>query len=455
MFKSISKVLTPEVLDFIPKFEGSYNLTHFINTCEEIYFSYCNKSVRERDYNQGLLFNAAMYNLDSAAESLACNYNCNHIKGLIKLLKRNFSDNRSIPDLMEEITWMKPYPKEHPINFLNRLEEKRINLFYIMFGCMTGYELENLTHELNYTLVITLINGVHPLLRWHLESFQIEDLDDARDILMNKCGKIFKRLKYNRSLVTNDSAYTETYTHYSMSYEFQSYERKSYHRRTFQNNQNQYRNYSDNYQIQPRQNIRKPSRNYHYQSMQYADNVFLRSYEYFPANNFSSTDINVSIENHQSEIKGLVERLNTLSEKFDKLIVSSNTSKIIPSQFELISIGNSPPYFIDYKDRKWSVVTGSEKSYVNPALVLPNTKRYREDFIVKTPAGSCNGSEYIYFNLEYVFSEAKSVKLYLMDFPNGEYEFLLGYDVLSEIGVSISIGEGRLTYKNGSKRLIF
>lgn len=112
---------------------------------------------------------------------------------------------------------MSSYPKEHPVQFLYRFEKKRSSIINIYESDgMEGHGIDSLVHKLDHTLVTTLVSGVHRLLRSHVNSFQIQDLDDARDILLNGCRMIFSKLKYNRFL-EDESTCPESYTQYSMS----------------------------------------------------------------------------------------------------------------------------------------------------------------------------------------------------------------------------------------------
>lgn len=200
--ETISKPLPQEILKYIPRYEGTaYKLPNFILTCEEIFTTYCNEDVREATANHWLLFKAALYHLEGPAEAVAYNNNCQNISELLHALKRNFADNRTIPDLIAELAVMKSYPKEHPIEFINRLDEKRTTVItrYRIDG-ISGELLKQLTDQLNATLVRTLIHGVHPSLGSHLQVLQIQDLEDARSKLINDCSIILDNLKYSTSI---------------------------------------------------------------------------------------------------------------------------------------------------------------------------------------------------------------------------------------------------------------
>lgn len=119
---------------------------------------------------------------------------------------------------------------------------------------------------------------------------------------------------------------------------------------------------------------------------------------------------------------------------------------------EVKIINKSLPYFVDYKDRKWLVDTGSLKNYIKPSLVPPNVTKYREEF-VKTPAGTSKGSEYIYFEPDYVFPKMQKIKLYLFEF-SPKYDVLLGHETLRHIKANVNFERNLLEYESGSKPLL-
>lgn len=201
---TITKPIPHELLRYIPHYDGtSHKLHQFISTCEDLSIGYCADNIQEKEANHWILFKAAMCKLEGPAEAVAFNNSCSSIKDLIKSLKQNFADNRSVPELIAELTVMKSYQREHPIEFLNRLNEKRTNVItkYKLDG-VTGLLLENLICQLNATLVNTFVHGVHPTLGSHLQVLQVQDLDDARNKLINDCSIVLQQLRYKTTIET-------------------------------------------------------------------------------------------------------------------------------------------------------------------------------------------------------------------------------------------------------------
>lgn len=198
----VSKPISLEVLKYIPRYDGTpYKLPNFISTLQDIYAVHCDETVRERDSNHWILFRAAMSHLDGPAEAVVLNNSADHLLDIIRILKKNFADNRTVPDLIAEITIMKSNNREHPIEFLNKLDEKRTNV-------ITRYKLDRvhnpiltmLTEQLDATLVRTLLHGIHPTLGSHLQVLQPKNLEDARTKLINDCSIVLEQLRYNSTL---------------------------------------------------------------------------------------------------------------------------------------------------------------------------------------------------------------------------------------------------------------
>lgn len=54
-------------------------------------------------------------------EIVAFNNNCSTVIELIKALKKNLADNRTIPELTEELTFMRSYPKRTPYRIFKQI----------------------------------------------------------------------------------------------------------------------------------------------------------------------------------------------------------------------------------------------------------------------------------------------------------------------------------------------
>ncbi|RZF38379.1 hypothetical protein LSTR_LSTR015087 [Laodelphax striatellus] len=198
---TINKPLPHELLKCIPRYDGTpYKLPQFISTCEDLLNAYCTDDIKEKDGNHWLLFKTAMCHLEGPAEAVAYNNSCATLVELISSLKQNFADNRPVPELIAEISVMCSFNGEHPIEFLNRLEEKRTHVLtkYKIDG-VSGELLKNLINQLNATLVNTFVHGVHPTLGSHLQVLQIQNLDDARSKLINDCSIVLQQLNLNRT----------------------------------------------------------------------------------------------------------------------------------------------------------------------------------------------------------------------------------------------------------------
>lgn len=214
----VSKPIPHDILKFIPQYDGTcYKLPQFISTCQELYDSYCNETITERSENHWLIFRAAVSRLSGPAEAVVFNNNCETITAMIAALKTNFADNRAVPDLIAEITFMKSYSNEHPIEFVNRLDEKRTTVLtkYKLDG-ISGELLNNLMRQLNATLTRTLIHGVHPVLGSHLQILQIQNLDDARHKLINDCSIVLRNLNFKSNVDTINKIDSRAFNHTPM-----------------------------------------------------------------------------------------------------------------------------------------------------------------------------------------------------------------------------------------------
>lgn len=251
----VSKPISLEVLKYIPRYDGTpYKLPNFISTLQDIYAVHCDETVRERDSNHWILFRAAMSHLDGPAEAVVLNNSADHLLDIIRILKKNFADNRTVPDLIAEITIMKSNNREHPIEFLNKLDEKRTNV-------ITRYKLDGvhnpiltmLTEQLDATLVRTLLHGIHPTLGSHLQVLQPKNLEDARTKLINDCSIVLEQLRYNSTLDVinkNDTRRPQNIPHFKIpNYEPPKVPSKPYHNKP--SNQKPHYNYYNQPMRQP------------------------------------------------------------------------------------------------------------------------------------------------------------------------------------------------------------
>lgn len=210
----VSKVLTCDLLKFIPTYDGtSYKLYNYISALQDLLGLYCGDNIRERESNHWLLLKAAMCKLEGPAEAVALNNNVTSVTGLVTVLKNNFADNRTVPDLIAELALMKAYSREHPLEFLNRLDEKRtVVLTRYRLDNIHGEALAQLQRQLDATLVRTLQHGVHPTLGAHLQVLGIRNLEDARSKLINDCSIVLEQLNQRDTLdVMNRSRGTRNF----------------------------------------------------------------------------------------------------------------------------------------------------------------------------------------------------------------------------------------------------
>uniref|UniRef100_T1I7N1 Uncharacterized protein n=1 Tax=Rhodnius prolixus TaxID=13249 RepID=T1I7N1_RHOPR len=107
---------------------------------------------------------------------------------------------------------MKAKPREHPLEFLNRLDEKRnVILTRYRLDGISGIVLNELTRQLDAHLVRIFLYGIHPSLGAHLQSLQCQALDDTRLKLINDCGIILSQLKLPNTPENNTDTITNNH----------------------------------------------------------------------------------------------------------------------------------------------------------------------------------------------------------------------------------------------------
>lgn len=205
----VNRPVTESHLNIIPEYSGDPSeLLNFVNVASQLHSEYTIDTVVEAKENHWLLFQKCMNKLNGAAKQVAHNNECSTIPELISVLKNNFADSRSVPQLMSELINMRSYSHEHPIQFLNRLVAKRTTI-------VTKYKLENvegqalqmLLAQLDTQSVNVLCNGIPTALGVHLQTLQIKDLNDARSKLINNSHLLMKQLGFNTDM-TNLSTNT-------------------------------------------------------------------------------------------------------------------------------------------------------------------------------------------------------------------------------------------------------
>jgi hypothetical protein len=198
----ISCTLPNDCYKWIPQYDGSpTDLPYFLTTCEELLQQFCAQNIKEHINNHWMLVKIIMTKLSGPARVAVVNASCNSVADILSCLKKNFAERRTTSDLLSDIFHMRCSPRQHPIDFLNELECKRITIItkYRIDG-ESGKSLSSLIEQLDEMLIRALCYGVHPTLGSQLKTLSIKTLEEARQKLLDDCDITIAQLYKNNSV---------------------------------------------------------------------------------------------------------------------------------------------------------------------------------------------------------------------------------------------------------------
>jgi len=189
--------LCKEDYDHIPTYDGNpLYLMRFTKSVEKVLNYVCDQKNKKSAFNHIKLLNKVLARLTGSAEALVLSKEINSLPELLKLLKLQFSDTRTVESIKAEIYRSRLNSNETPFEFLNRMENF-INLIY------NRYNIEeigtNVINELMKLIDKEIINHMYYQFDPQLSNFIIthdpENLDDFRKILFTKCQFILETTK--------------------------------------------------------------------------------------------------------------------------------------------------------------------------------------------------------------------------------------------------------------------
>ncbi|XP_039299115.1 putative uncharacterized protein DDB_G0286901 [Nilaparvata lugens] len=276
----ISRPIAKHHLHIIPEYTGNpIELLSFLEVVEKLKNDYCNNRIAEAADNHWILLHYCKNKLHGPAKDVILNSTVDDLSNLIDVLKNNFADNRTVEQLTMELLAMKSHQKEHPIQFINRLQQKRtVIISRHKLDGLTGPILETISSQLDKQIVMILVEGINHQLGAHLQTLGIKDLSDARQAIINKSSAYLKHLGFTTDVTQMNQTFSKSEGKQNSSNSNQNSHPKNFHQFQNQNNSNQ-RNFSQsqnrNFNFNQR-NFSQPQNHFNQRNFSQPQNNFNR-----------------------------------------------------------------------------------------------------------------------------------------------------------------------------------
>lgn len=342
---TISKPLPKGDLDLIPDYDGNpIELISFLEVVETLLTGYCTSDIIEAPANHFRLLFQIKKRLHDMAKIVVINSTCKSVKEVITILKNNFADNRSVHQLTSELLTLKPNPKQHPLVFVNTLEEKRTTIIcrHKLDG-VHGEFLDFVTNQLDKQVINVLVEGLPYQLGAHLQTLRVKNLQDARQAIISESNAVLKHLNFStdvskmhyKSYNTHDkSHHNNNQSKFQNSQHVQANKQQSFPNQFRQNNQHQQfqsqqfkpQNFQNFQHRNPNQNVNNQNRFQQNQNRQNTD-VSMRTVSNLRKSNsvHLTEPVETTEEVDNSKFQQLSDKVDKLAEAFHDFLGADNT----------------------------------------------------------------------------------------------------------------------------------
>lgn len=192
-------------LDTITAYDGNpYTLNIFLNSCEQFLISFFNTAKTEDPINQFLL-KAVLGKLTGRALMLIGNRpEINDWDSIKKALKLNFSDQRDLDSLVQDLILLRPFKNESPYDFGTRCQDAR-SLILTKIDCSELEDAEKRLQTKNYDdlALKTFIRGLNGHIQNNVRLRNPDTLEKAMTLVIEEENFLYYTQQNNALQVKN------------------------------------------------------------------------------------------------------------------------------------------------------------------------------------------------------------------------------------------------------------
>lgn len=276
-----SFTIAPSDYDYLPRFNGNPGkVALFVADLKQIHKTVCAEGNKYREINENKLINVALSRLVDDAEFIKTEGPYENLNKLTETLEREFREAKSCPQLMLELLRSEIKKDEHPLEFLDRLEQKR-TIIANRYRVDKPEESDILIKELDRNAVYLFIDNMPPNARTYLLNDNPKHLRDIKRAVQSQERALFKELKIiNRETINvkrnysrqNEPQkkqypnYNDRYDHhrspYSQRYDHQRPEHRYYYPSKYEHTSHKYNRSLPKYHGQDHRYSRDQRRDY-------------------------------------------------------------------------------------------------------------------------------------------------------------------------------------------------
>lgn len=182
--------------DHIPNFNGNpHNLLKFVTVCRQVHQIVCKQENSYREINELRLLSKILAKLTDEADYINTTCEFKNVEELLHYLESTFRDSRSIEQLTFELNNTKIYHKEHPLDFLHRIDKIRTLI-------ISRHRIENTTNReiivsnLEKNILYHFFTNMPLHIRTYLmtKTDRLKTVDDLRNLIQNENHLLFDDL---------------------------------------------------------------------------------------------------------------------------------------------------------------------------------------------------------------------------------------------------------------------
>lgn len=220
--------------DHIPNFDGNpHNLLKFVNVVRQVRNIVCAQNNTFRELNEKRLLSKILARLTGEADYINTTCEFETVEELLNYLERTFRDSRSIEQLTFELFNTNIKHKEHPLDFLQRIDKNR-TLIISRHRIDKTINRETVIAHLESQLLYHFFTNMPLHVRTYLmtKTDKLKNLDDLRNLIQNENHLLFDDLVSSGSM-NRAGEKQNTDSHYKKRFQNEKH---------FSNNKKQYNN---------------------------------------------------------------------------------------------------------------------------------------------------------------------------------------------------------------------
>lgn len=182
--------------DHIPQFNGNpHNLLKFVTVCRQVHGIVCKPDNTFRVLNEQRLLSKILARLTEDADYINTTCEFQTVEQLLAYLENTFRDSRSIEQLSFELFNLKINFKEHPLDFLQKIDRIRTLI-------ISKYRIEKFENRsiIIATLERNILYHFFTQMPLHIRTYlmtkteKLKTLDDLRNLIQNENHLLFDDL---------------------------------------------------------------------------------------------------------------------------------------------------------------------------------------------------------------------------------------------------------------------